>query len=138
MYVHTHLSVVRHQRLTDHGAQQNHLLEDLERGADDAGLARVEGGLRGQDQLSKPCFFVFRPVVHPVLRPAECPTKPCIRGLVWYVVRYLRVMAWRSIRRPAPEAFFLQFPVGERSTPGRCGAGWRRRRQQQQSTNIRR
>lgn len=62
-----HLPVVRHQRLADHGAQQDHLLEDLERRADDAGLARVEGGLHGQDQLF--VLLIVRPVF---FRPTVC------------------------------------------------------------------
>lgn len=67
-----HLSVVRHQRLADHGVQQNHLLEDLKRRADDAGLARVEGGLHGQDQLL--CFVgCASGVFVPRVGPAVCP-----------------------------------------------------------------
>lgn len=42
---HTYLSVVWHKRLADHWAQQDHLLQDLERRADDTGLSRVESGL---------------------------------------------------------------------------------------------
>lgn len=37
--------------MANHRTKKNHLLEDLERGADYARLPSVQGGLRGQHQL---------------------------------------------------------------------------------------
>jgi len=67
-----YLTVVWHKSLTDHLARHDHLLQHLEHGADDLGVARVQGRLDWNNQLRDHGQDLRAAVLQHVVHPLHC------------------------------------------------------------------